>query len=395
MGKTKMSSEREQNLRALAKLMNKQNVRPVPITKALLDCFEMAITPEENAFLLRMGREPHTYEEAASLSNLPEESFRPFFETQLEKGLIWPERTKEGEERFTLSPIFVGWFELYLSDGKETPDKKEFAHGVDRYFKSFKKINFFPLRNFLNYQCQRKSKSLQTIAAIKQPNETKKTVSIHVDRKLEVPATKVFPAKSVFELIEKYGDSNKIALVHCFCRQWRKMVNEPCRFDLPSEACIVIGDMTKYIVDYGIGRYISKEKALEIIQEVEEKGAVHQVFYEKEDINQPEIAICNCCWDCCGILGSYNRGILPLRLKSYYCSEISDDSLCLGCGACEKYCPVNAISLVDEKANIDTQKCIGCGQCALQCPEDAITLIFREREVILPLQKKSRARIAA
>ena len=394
MGKTKMSSERAQSLRTLAKLMNKQNVRPVPVTKGLLDCFEMAITPEETAFLLRMGTEPHTYEEAASLSNLPEESFRTFFKTQLKKGLVWPQYTEKGEERFVLAPIFVGWFELYLSDGKETPDKKEFAHGVDRYFKSFKKINFFPLRNLLNYQFQRKSKALQSIASIKEQSETKKTVKIDVDRELEVPATKVFPTKSVYELIEKYGDSSKIALVHCFCRQWRKMVNEPCRFSFPAESCMAIGDFTKHIVNYGIGRYISKKEALEIIEEVEEKGAVHQVFYEKEDLNLPEIAICNCCWDCCGILGSYNRGILPLHFKSYYYAQIPDDSLCTGCGRCEKYCPVNAIWVLDKKSTINTEKCIGCGQCAFQCPEDAITLVFKEREVMLPLQKKSEARIA-
>ncbi|MBN1105705.1 MAG: hypothetical protein JXL84_20015 [Deltaproteobacteria bacterium] len=71
-------------------------------------------------------------------------------------------------------------------------------------------------------------------------------------------------------------------------------------------------------MDFGIGRYVSKDEALGLIKKLEEKGAVHRVFHEKEDVREPEIAICNCCLDFCAVLGSYNRGILPLHFRSYY-----------------------------------------------------------------------------
>jgi ferredoxin len=181
--------------------------------------------------------------------------------------------------------------------------------------------------------------------------------------------------------------------VHCFCRQWRKFLGENCRFDHPPESCIVLGEFTEYVVRYGIGRFISKEEALKIIEEVQRKGAVHQVFHEKEDLRLPEIAICNCCWDCCGIIGSYSRGLLPMRVKSYYMAQIIDGSSCTGCGICVKYCPTRAVSIENNKSRIDETKCIGCGQCEFQCPENVITLTHSRREITLPLVKKSDARI--
>lgn len=172
-------------------------------------------------------------------------------------------------------------------------------------------------------------------------------------------------------------------------------MGESCRFEHSDESCIGLGSFTKYAVNYGIARYISKEEALDIIKEVQKKGAVHQVYHEREDLDLPEVAICNCCWDCCGVIGSYNRGLIPMRVRSYYVAQIADESLCTGCGTCIKYCPVRAVSVVNKKSRVDEAKCIGCGQCELQCPEGVITLAYKEREIVLPLEKKSEARIRA
>jgi electron transport complex protein RnfB len=117
------------------------------------------------------------------------------------------------------------------------------------------------------------------------------------------------------------------------------------------------------------------------------------VFHKDEDMHNPEIAICNCCWDCCGILGSYSRGILPLNFHSFFEARLPDLSLCSGCATCEDFCPVQAISVANDKCAINPQNCIGCGQCQLHCPEGAIQLVTNERRVFLPLKKKSEARI--
>jgi len=48
----------------------------------------------------------------------------------------------------------------------------------------------------------------------------------------------------------------------------------------------------------------------------------------------------------------------------------TNDSKCIGCGACVRDCPANAITL--DTLAIDKSKCIGCGKCITTCPFDAI-----------------------
>jgi ferredoxin len=393
MEKKKITKERWANLRALARQMNKQTSGSIPVTRALLECFDVVITPEENDFLLKIGREPLNYQQISAISQLPEESFRSFLKTLCKKGLIWTRYTEEEEELYVLPPILLGWFEVFLSDGADTPQKREFARRVDDLFKSWGNFNVFPFRNLWNYHTQKKSRSHRRVFIPQRDKDNVEIVQVNVQQQIKVPETRIYPPQSVFELIDKYGDKNQIAVVHCFCRQWRKFMGEPCRFKHIDESCIALGSITKYAVNYGIARYISKEEALAIIEDVQKKGAIHQVYHEQEDLDLPEIAICNCCWDCCGTIGSYSRGLIPMRVRSYYAAQIAHESLCTGCGTCIKYCPVRAVSVVDKKSRIEEAKCIGCGQCELQCPEGVVTLVYKEREMVLPLEKKSEARI--
>jgi 2-oxoglutarate ferredoxin oxidoreductase subunit delta len=72
---------------------------------------------------------------------------------------------------------------------------------------------------------------------------------------------------------------------------------------------------------------------------------------------------------------------------------MSEDSVCTECGVCADYCPVQAIAPNGGGAKIDETLCIGCGQCELHCPEHAIHLHEKQRTVVLPLKKRSEARI--
>lgn len=54
------------------------------------------------------------------------------------------------------------------------------------------------------------------------------------------------------------------------------------------------------------------------------------------------------------------------------CSIIASE--CVGCGICERNCPIGAIEIIDHKAFIDTT-CVGCNICFKVCPKDAVKKI--------------------
>jgi len=388
-----MDASRKGRLRRLARLMNKQNEIPLPVLPQLLDCFDLVITDPEADFMIKMGTKTHTYKELAELAGADGDSFVSFLDTLCRKGLVWFKDDGAKGRAYTLAPILVGWFELTLARARETPEEIEFAKRLDALFSAFKKLNIFPIRGATNLFVRMGTRPFQSIAPVlpKKARGGNKEL-VPVNKSLSVPPEKIYPSSMVFDIIQKSGSENALGVMHCFCRQWRKMVGEPCRFKLPVEACIVLGDFARFTSEMGIARAITVEEACDIVARVQKAGGVHQVFHEKDDTRFERVAICNCCWDCCGVIGSHNRGVIPLHFQCYAKARV-DESLCTGCGVCEKFCPSEAMKVTGEKANLTEALCIGCGQCAAKCPTGAASMEACERQVMLPLRSVSQVRI--
>jgi len=71
-------------------------------------------------------------------------------------------------------------------------------------------------------------------------------------------------------------------------------------------------------------------------------------------------------------MGMASRG-QKQGLHSDITPQVNKDK-CTGCGECAKWCPEDAITLVNHKAEIDGAKCIGCGECVSVCRFDAISV---------------------
>ena len=61
-----------------------------------------------------------------------------------------------------------------------------------------------------------------------------------------------------------------------------------------------------------------------------------------------------------------------------YTSKLNvDNEKCVGCGKCEKLCPMNNITIVDKKA-VSGNRCTMCYRCINKCPKEAITLLGKK-----------------
>ncbi|MBN1894352.1 4Fe-4S binding protein [bacterium] len=385
---------KKSDLRKLVMLMNKQNSRSFPPFTSLLNTLDYVLADGEIDLLLRLGTDVYSYDQALAASGMKDEGFNAMFESLRQKGFIGTKYSETGEERYSLLPILVGWFEAQTSFLIGKPEEKEFARRYMEFFHSVRNFNFFPFRHLLNLRARRAPVSHQSVGIVEEYKDGKGKSIVHINQTIRVPDSKIYPTNTVNDLIQEYGSKSIIGQFTCMCRRVMSNLGEPCRLAMPDDGgCLGFGDMVRPYIQYGHARRISKEKAFEVIQKVRDKGAVHAVFHERDDTNLPQVAVCNCCWDCCGILRSYNTGLSPLRYSSFYSARIKDSAKCTGCKKCEKYCPTAAITVSDKKVSIDAAKCIGCGQCVHQCPHSAVELVENIRTAFLPMLKKSEARI--
>ncbi|MCD4721274.1 MAG: 4Fe-4S binding protein [Desulfobacula sp.] len=178
----------------------------------------------------------------------------------------------------------------------------------------------------------------------------------------------VMPYEEAESIIKK---QSKIVVATCICRKEQNMVGHGC--DRPLETCLMLGAGAFFYEQNGIGRPISQEEALEILNTGIEAGLVLQ-----PSNSQKPFVICMCCGCCCLVLKNLNRLDEPAKVActNYYVIVSEDD--CTGCGNCEDICQMGAITVEDESAVVSLARCIGCGLCVTRCEFNATTLVEKE-----------------
>ncbi len=140
--------------------------------------------------------------------------------------------------------------------------------------------------------------------------------------------------------LDKYD--GKYAASPCSCRRSRKTFEQGCGDD-PEGWCIAVGDMADYVVETNKGgRYITREEALEIFQQAEDNGFVHQIT--NIDGENKIFAICNCNVNVCYALRTSQLFNTPNMSRSAYVAHV-DKEKCVACGRCVEYCPAGAATL--------------------------------------------------
>jgi electron transport complex protein RnfB len=214
--------------------------------------------------------------------------------------------------------------------------------------------------------------------------------------KIGIPQLRTIPVAQSIPVAEKHRVSTyddvrylvekapgRIAVANCVCRQTKDIKGESCTHSDIRETCLHIGsDHARQYVEMGIGRYISKEEAFEVLDRAQEAGFILQ----PENSLHPE-AICCCCGDCCGLLSAVKKSPRPADMyASNYYTKV-DAGLCTGCGTCVQRCQLEAVEPVNNIAVVNPDRCIGCGNCVVTCESGAMRLYLKEQKLI-PFEDK-------
>lgn len=205
--------------------------------------------------------------------------------------------------------------------------------------------------------------------------------------KASTPQLRTIPIRQSIKpenFISTYDDATRlietlhpISVSNCVCREGKALLGKPCSHT--RETCFQFGGAARFYIEQGLGREVSREEALRIIAKSQEEGLVLQ-----PGNSQKPFAICCCCGCCCEML--INLKSVPDPSKYFSSNHFSavDAGECTGCGACADICPMEAIEMVKDIADIDLTRCIGCGVCVPRCPVDALSLQKKKNEQVPP-----------
>ena len=161
-----------------------------------------------------------------------------------------------------------------------------------------------------------------------------------------IPVESAIPADSqsvslehISHWLDKYD--GLYAASTCSCRTIHRIMGDAAG-EMEEDCCIGVGDMARYLVDTGIGHYISREEVLTILKRAEENGYVHQIT--NIDGEDKIIGICNCDLAVCVALRTSQLFNTPNMSASAYRAHV-DSEKCVACGKCAEVCPAGAAKL--------------------------------------------------
>lgn len=171
------------------------------------------------------------------------------------------------------------------------------------------------------------------------------------------------------------------SIFECICRKKKALTGDPCKATKRKETCFAAGGLARGVLRNGIGREITLDESLSILDENQKEGLVLQ-----PSNTQKAEFICSCCGCCCGMLNMHKGLPKPMDFWASNFYAAVETTACNGCGICERRCQVGAarVSTQKKKTSVDLNRCIGCGLCIPTCPQKAMSLKKRTDEVTPP-----------
>jgi Pyruvate/2-oxoacid:ferredoxin oxidoreductase delta subunit len=298
-------------------------------------------TPEEAEANNAMPRKPSTAEDIAGELGKPATDVVTTLETMADRGLC-KTFLKEGVRYFQGEPFVPGIFEYQFFSGKSSERDKKIARLILEYEKAFEIAR----------------------GELKMTFPTSRVIT--VDRTIEAGNT-----VHTYDQVSTYIDKNDtIAVGTCFCRHAARLVDEDTH-DMPMEVCMWFGNMAAYSIERLGARKMTRDEAIQVLDQSEEAGLVHMSRNTTENIE----FICNCDRWHCGVISNVLKQSKPALFFNSGFQPRFDPDLCTACETCIERCPPEALTMGDtDVPQVDLDRCFGCAVCATGCPTEAITM---------------------
>ncbi len=372
----------QDNFSKAASVIARAGMVPFAITDTLVEIVKYYLNEKDAAFISNNFNQGTSlsHKQLKEKSGLSNDEIATITDRLAKKGIIFNQPNSRGVAVYKVLPlIVVGTFE-YTFMNELTDDMDLTRH------KKIAKL-YEKLLEELRDNIQSKYDQLLPVYKVQPPVDRTIPVFEKEDGKPIIineaiaAEEQVIPARTVKDIINKFDE---IAVGHCFCRNYNRMLEKPCAYDSPSEVCFTFGKSARHTIAQGFSRPIDRDEALRILTQAEKAGLVHKAFHNGSNIEKEENSICNCCKDYCDTFMLWRNGAAPMINATNYLSII-DYKACTGCGDCVERCPVDAIELDGSgKAIREESYCIGCAVCARFCTAGAITLQEGMRKVCVP-----------
>jgi electron transport complex protein RnfB len=324
-----------------------------PKKQEILQVLELLFKPGEVEYALALPLNSQgrlSLEEVAGKMQKAPEVVEEMLETMAREAKVMVNRSrKDGKKYYSLWTLTIGIMENTFA-GTDDELKRKLAPPWKKYYEEV----------FFNAWGASRYPLLRIVP-----------INDHVDS-----TSRVLPFEEIRTLIEK---AEVIAVISCFCREIMKKCNHKM------DAEIVLGAYADYMIHYRGARSLTREEALQVLEECEKDGLVHLTG----NVQEGSVVICNCCPCCCGAL----RAVIELDNRnkverSNFEPTVKQDE-CTMCLQCQEVCPTKAITgamhrnAAESQVRIlvDASRCIGCGLCASHCPTEAIVMV-KVRDVL-------------
>ena len=165
---------------------------------------------------------------------------------------------------------------------------------------------------------------------------------------------------------------NTFTVSPCQCRTMWNGLGVPSPEEHPMETCLSLGEMAEYFIENNIGRQITQEEAIAIVEDVIERGMVVEAICAKN----PDIICCCHSKSCGNLMGHSMSDGTTDKAKHYNAYTLEyDKEKCLKCGLCVARCPMGAIVQNEDGTLSLKGSCVRCGQCVPVCPAKARILV--------------------